>query len=1335
MAFWSSLLGKKSSSYTPWTGDYFSKIEKHIAAIANAPSLPEFEELEGLSVVGKRELRHHTLFTVRRPKEWLYMLKMARPENGPEAALRIAEEVALLVGLSTSYHLAPFDVLHPPSSSGHCATTFSYCAGDLAGRAAGAHLPAAEVAHYGMQLAAELADLHANGVLHLSIEPSNVLLERGPGDTALCRWRLLLGNFDLRGKRLGFESAPGLGAGPFSAPEQHGRGHVTAQTDIWGLGATLFYLCAGKPPDPQGSAGRLSLSAEYPQWLAQIIGSCLEPNPARRARDGAAVFDAFLPYVRVVSDVKGDEGASKGFAGAPDEQAAVVIADRFLLACANRLGRVEGGPEAVMKDLGHVTRLKEANRLYKAGTPSCLRRSIAIVEGVLGSWDNPASPLGQFSNNPEAASVNPCEPPERWVGKERWGTAGLPIPRGSLWAMLDLECKSLVSLVEEEGRAEDQEKLRRFSDQWLAKGSLGTPGAQPISLTAFPAVECMTHLAQGLRYIGDSPRAKQLIEKALADSPKNLPALFTSILVHRDLKDYATAIATAEQAASVAVNTGNMSAYAKLFLLAGDLSFRSEDWAMAEERYSVLMKEAPTPEIENLRRQVRCRQQRKAEQADLEQALRIASTSRRLEQWFAAADIAFLAQDFAKAKQLIETIRADPRFNLPTDKWYCEELAKLESAIASSPPKSVAPTAGSAQASSRSQAVIDLTKVGSAHRAQPPVDKVFEAVHFKPETRLFTDYAWSVIQEKHPKHWVLAINLAFLIDDTVSDALGQSGAYEALWLLGCMLQRHGGEEICASHSHDDQFTACHDDKNLLEDIAGGIAEVAARLAIYAPEQDGSGLLQKGFDFKYAIGNSYKEADMASMGAGTRGSLTKFGPGELANGLAQARKEGFLVLDGAVLIAERDLDHRMDVAREHEKAVNPQGVMWPEDTMRLLELAATNGSYFAASAALLNAASRSAISRRRAERVNEPSTVVKGGISISGPGGVDNSFVSHATVYQAYSGTRPVSDLPYEKQSELIVATFDREGENRKLVMQHDLLKSQAEGLWCLIVSVGLPLERAGLISNFDDRTDADIRRIQMFLAGTRLYQRIKDAYAPSQSGRVDYDWDELEGIDRRLDEVIDSSLIELRARVLELLAPASHAVRTPDASLVDRSRLRILQLPKELLSQVLSGSLRGLSPTSLGLALGFFLHMDPKEEKSGLYQALVSKGAHEGQSHMDVIALRRAAITIAVRESFSPDRAEDVLAGFEEGEFAPITPRVAELIRKHGWPRTEHFVSTLDRVGSEDLGPLVVVAFDEVSRVSPGSLGDAALVEFERSRLSAHALFSILQKKFPQAFS
>ena len=96
----------------------------------------------------------------------------------------------------------------------------------------------------------------------------------------------------------------------YMAPEQvRGKSHSTS-VDVYGLGAVLFELLAGRPPFVGSDAAEVmnlilkseapsvrKLALGVPRDLAVIVAKCLEKDPARRyltARDAADDLDRFL---------------------------------------------------------------------------------------------------------------------------------------------------------------------------------------------------------------------------------------------------------------------------------------------------------------------------------------------------------------------------------------------------------------------------------------------------------------------------------------------------------------------------------------------------------------------------------------------------------------------------------------------------------------------------------------------------------------------------------------------------------------------------------------------------------------------------------------------------------------------------------------------------------------------------------------------------------------------------------------------------------------------------------------------------------------------------------
>jgi len=120
--------------------------------------------------------------------------------------------------------------------------------GELAGDDDGgvpAGLPAAEVLVLARRLASALGEVHGRGVVHRDLKPENVFLL----DADLTRAKLI--DFGVaRGAEAAALTADGvvIGTPHYMAPEQVRGDVVTAATDVWGLGAVLYELFAGRPP-------------------------------------------------------------------------------------------------------------------------------------------------------------------------------------------------------------------------------------------------------------------------------------------------------------------------------------------------------------------------------------------------------------------------------------------------------------------------------------------------------------------------------------------------------------------------------------------------------------------------------------------------------------------------------------------------------------------------------------------------------------------------------------------------------------------------------------------------------------------------------------------------------------------------------------------------------------------------------------------------------------------------------------------------------------------------------------------------------------------------------
>lgn len=197
-------------------------------------------------------------------------------------------------------------------------------------------------------VAEALEHAHGRGVVHRDLKPSNVLLD-ADGCPVVTDFGLAK-RFDDDSPAL-TRSDQILGTPHFMAPEQADRrwGPVGPRTDVYGLGALLFALLAGRPPFPGDSTIQVltrvasaepapsprDLRPDVPEWLAAVCLSCLAKDPAHRPHSAAEVAEALRhPAPAVLPPAKEpcriDDGWSEVFprASFPDRAA---VALRFLV--------------------------------------------------------------------------------------------------------------------------------------------------------------------------------------------------------------------------------------------------------------------------------------------------------------------------------------------------------------------------------------------------------------------------------------------------------------------------------------------------------------------------------------------------------------------------------------------------------------------------------------------------------------------------------------------------------------------------------------------------------------------------------------------------------------------------------------------------------------------------------------------------------------------------------------------------------------------------------------------------------------------------------------------
>jgi predicted Ser/Thr protein kinase len=127
--------------------------------------------------------------------------------------------------------------------------------------------------------------VHAAGVLHRDVKPSNVLVE-GRHDPVLIDFGLAKVSEDSRLTATGWL----MGTPGYLAPEVLYGEEATPAADVHSWAATVAFAATGESPFGRGPAmavmdrarrGEYDLSG-VPEWLRPLLGRCLSPDPARR---------------------------------------------------------------------------------------------------------------------------------------------------------------------------------------------------------------------------------------------------------------------------------------------------------------------------------------------------------------------------------------------------------------------------------------------------------------------------------------------------------------------------------------------------------------------------------------------------------------------------------------------------------------------------------------------------------------------------------------------------------------------------------------------------------------------------------------------------------------------------------------------------------------------------------------------------------------------------------------------------------------------------------------------------------------------------------------------
>ncbi|MBI5852716.1 MAG: protein kinase [Planctomycetes bacterium] len=226
-------------------------------------------------------------------------LKVVRPELAqiPSIRRRFLREARAMARVRSSFAVAILDVVETESV---LAIVMELVVGEslasrcdrLRDRLRDRRDPAVEsIVRSGREVAIALATLHAHGLVHRDVKPSNILIRADDGRAMLADFGLVRDLESDESLTSGFAGTPA-----FAAPEQLAPdGVVDARADVFALGQTIFasiWRASGREPlgawpgDRDEVPGLAAAGIRVPEGLEELLAVALERDP--RDRFGSA---------------------------------------------------------------------------------------------------------------------------------------------------------------------------------------------------------------------------------------------------------------------------------------------------------------------------------------------------------------------------------------------------------------------------------------------------------------------------------------------------------------------------------------------------------------------------------------------------------------------------------------------------------------------------------------------------------------------------------------------------------------------------------------------------------------------------------------------------------------------------------------------------------------------------------------------------------------------------------------------------------------------------------------------------------------------------------------
>ncbi|MGI9427089.1 MAG: serine/threonine protein kinase [Bythopirellula sp.] len=246
-------------------------------------------------------------------------IKVIKPEKAgnPKVLARFEREVRATAKLSHWNSIDIYD--YGRTDDGTFYYVMEFLPGHNLGELVDAHgpLPTARIVHLMRQVCDALAEAHEHGLIHRDIKPANIFCayRGGQFDVAkLLDFGLAKPTTDAEDVGLTQEGSI-TGSPLFMSPEQAtGSDQVDARSDIYSLGAVMYFMATGQAPFQYDQPIKVmvahasetplrpgELNPEIPTELEEIILRCLEKQPEDRVQDATSLQD-MLDQVPATAD-------------------------------------------------------------------------------------------------------------------------------------------------------------------------------------------------------------------------------------------------------------------------------------------------------------------------------------------------------------------------------------------------------------------------------------------------------------------------------------------------------------------------------------------------------------------------------------------------------------------------------------------------------------------------------------------------------------------------------------------------------------------------------------------------------------------------------------------------------------------------------------------------------------------------------------------------------------------------------------------------------------------------------------------------------------------------